>query len=236
MKLNGFVGKGTGKLGSSVFAVSGGEQIVRQYNPNVSNPNTDAQIEQRAKFKLLSQLAADLRTAIVFPKKGLVSARNQFIAKNIKLANYNYEDVGEETTLEMANVQLTAGSSSFPAVMQVQAAGGSVAFQLASAAPSDISRVVYVYVKPDANKKAKVVEIKVSDAAGVDRNFGVNFGATIDGGIVYAYGVIDKTTDAKNKYNSYVWESDATYAFLGLFLAQNTALYNVTSTSGLSLE
>ena len=54
MKLNGIVGKGTGKLGASVFAISGGEQIVRQYNPVVSNPNTDAQVAQRAKLKLMS--------------------------------------------------------------------------------------------------------------------------------------------------------------------------------------
>ena len=81
MKLNGFVGKGTGKLGSSVFAVSGGEQIVRQYNPNVSNPNTDAQVAQRAKFKLMSQLAAVLAPGLAFKKDSLVSPRNKFIKK-----------------------------------------------------------------------------------------------------------------------------------------------------------
>lgn len=66
MKLNGFVGKGTGKLGASVFVVRGGEQIVRQYTDKVSNPNTRAQVEQRAKFKLLTQLSAIVRDALAY--------------------------------------------------------------------------------------------------------------------------------------------------------------------------
>ena len=76
MKLYGLFGKGSGKLGSSVFAISSGEQIVREYNPVVENPNTPAQVEQRAKFKLLSQLASDLASALAFKKEGLVSTRN----------------------------------------------------------------------------------------------------------------------------------------------------------------
>ena len=89
MKQYGLLGKGTGKLGSSVFAISGGEQIVREYNPKVSNPNTALQIEQRAKFKLMSQLAAAFAPFFGFTKKGLTSARNAFVAKNIPLVEYN---------------------------------------------------------------------------------------------------------------------------------------------------
>lgn len=89
MKLNGIVGKGSGRLGSSVFTVRGGEQIVREYTPNVANPNTDAQQAQRAKFKLLSQMAAITANGLLFPKVGNVSRRNAFMAANMPAVTYS---------------------------------------------------------------------------------------------------------------------------------------------------
>ena len=105
MKLNGFVGKGSGRLGSSVFAVRGGEQIVRQYTPNVANPNTEAQKAQRAKFKLLSQLAAITADGLLFPKVGNVSRRNAFVSANMPAVTY----VGDVATLAVGSVKLGIG-------------------------------------------------------------------------------------------------------------------------------
>lgn len=83
MKLNGMAGKGTGKLGSMVYANVRGTQIVRQYNPVVFNPNTNKQIMQRSKFSLLTKLAASLNDALVFQGRGaMVSNRNAFIKEN----------------------------------------------------------------------------------------------------------------------------------------------------------
>lgn len=104
MKQYGLLGKGTGKLGSSVFAISGGEQIVREYNPKVSNPNTQLQVEQRAKFKLMSQLAAAFAPFFGFTKKGLISARNAFVAKNIHLVEY---DTTNGATVNLDEIALT---------------------------------------------------------------------------------------------------------------------------------
>lgn len=110
MKQYGLLGKGTGKLGSSVFAISGGEQIVREYNPKVSNPNTQLQIEQRAKFKLMSQLASLFAPVLGFSKQGLKSARNQFVKKNIKHAEISGTDMA---TIDMLAIELT--NSAVPA-------------------------------------------------------------------------------------------------------------------------
>lgn len=120
MKLYGIFGKGSGKVGSSVFAISGGEQIVREYNPVVSNPNTDAQQKVRARFKLLSQLAASLASVLAFEKKGLVSKRNQFISKNFsatstegKVAKIDLESIlisnGAKPSFTLANTGDTTG-------------------------------------------------------------------------------------------------------------------------------
>lgn len=112
MKLVGITGTGTGKLGSSVFAVNSGVQIVRQYQPVVSNPSTEAQVEQRAKLKLASQLARDLKKSIAIPKDGLVTSRNKFMSRNFPLISY------ANNTAEVAidSIQLTDSSLSFPAV------------------------------------------------------------------------------------------------------------------------
>ena len=105
MKLNGIVGKGSGRLGSSVFTVRGGEQIVRQYTPNVANPNTDAQKGQRARFKLLSQLAAITSAGLLFPKVGNVSRRNAFMSANMPAVTY----AGGEAILAVGDVKLGNG-------------------------------------------------------------------------------------------------------------------------------
>lgn len=106
MKLTGILGKGSGKLGSSVFAISGGEQIVREYNPRVSNPKTDAQVEQRAKFKLISQLAATFAGCLGYKKDGLVSARNQFVSDNIKAATY----ADDKAKILLEKISLSGGA------------------------------------------------------------------------------------------------------------------------------
>lgn len=83
MKLQGMAGKGTGKLGSMVYATVRGAQIVRQYNPVVFNPNTEKQVKQRAKFALLAKLATSMNDALVFQGRGaMVSNRNAFIKEN----------------------------------------------------------------------------------------------------------------------------------------------------------
>ena len=81
-KVTSLYGKTMGKIGSIVFSTSGGYTIAREYNPHVSNPNTTAQVNQRARMKLMSQLSAALSPVIAMTKEGLVSKRNKFTKKN----------------------------------------------------------------------------------------------------------------------------------------------------------
>ena len=115
MKLNGLVGKGTGKLGASVFAVRKGVQIVREYNDKVGNPNTRPQVVQRAKFKLLTQLAA------IIGNKGMLynvvnpgaSMRNIFLKKNMSAVEVL--PGANVATLKIDELTLTDGSFLFSA-------------------------------------------------------------------------------------------------------------------------
>lgn len=115
MKLTGITGTGTGKLGSSVFAVNSGVQIVRQYQPVVANPSTPSQVEQRAKLKLASQLARDLKLSIAIPRQGLVTSRNAFMSKNFPQISFE----NETASVNLAGIQLTDSNTSFGSITSV---------------------------------------------------------------------------------------------------------------------
>lgn len=103
-------GKTMGKIGSIVFSTSGGKTIAREYNPHVANPNTMAQVNQRARMKLMSQLSASLAPVIAIRKEGLTSARNKFVQKNFG-ASYASEGVAQ---ISYENVQITSGNAGLP--------------------------------------------------------------------------------------------------------------------------
>ena len=57
MKIYSLDGKGSGKVGGSVYYVNRGVQVRREYTAAVTNPSTDAQVGQRSRFKLASQVS-----------------------------------------------------------------------------------------------------------------------------------------------------------------------------------
>lgn len=195
MKQYGFVGKGTGKLGASVFAISGGEQIVRQYNPVVSNPNTEAQIAQRAKLKLMSQIGAALAPALGFKKMGLVSARNQFVSKNIGLCTYE----NKEATVNLIGIDLTGSARPLPALSYT--ADGTA--QLVSAAGASVKSVIYVSVLPNSDNKLEIEKMEIVTEAGQDGTFPVQLGQITTSHIIYAYGLSETTSGTDAVYGDY---------------------------------
>lgn len=206
MKLNGFVGKGTGKLGSSVFAVSGGEQIVRQYNPNVSNPSTDAQVEQRAKLKLMSQLAADMAQSIGFQKKGLVSPRNQFVSANIGKCTY----AEGEAKISLAGIDLTPGSL----VMPFPQFGAESAIELVGAAPESVSAVVYALYDVLEGYRLNLAEQKIVSVAGDGRTFPTTMENIRNTQICYVYGITNAAGAGQVDYEDYEVVSAGNFATL----------------------
>lgn len=199
MKQYGFVGKGTGKLGASVFAISGGEQIVRQYNPVVTNPNTEAQIAQRAKLKLMSQLAAVLAPALGFAKMGLVSARNQFVSKNIGLATY----ANDQARVKLLELQLTPSNVSFPD-LSATGATDTISVSLAAAASGDIKRVTYFVCRQTGNDQLEYVASKIVTEAGAGNTFPTTFSVGEGLFVVYAYGIKDNSVNATIRYEDYI--------------------------------
>lgn len=208
-------GKTTGKVGGLVYATSGGEQIVREYNPNVANPSTTAQVNQRARMKLMSQLSAALSPVIAMTKDGLTSKRNKFVAKNFD-ASYALNGTAQIT---YENVQLTEGSTGLPQLIASAynpEIGGALAY-LGSAPSANISRVVYcVFAKSQENRLeylfSKIVTQRNSEGSNT-----IFFPCDIDelpvtetGGtwtfageyVIYAYGMSDTSERATARYGN----------------------------------
>lgn len=199
MKLNGFVGTGSGKLGASVFSVNSGAQIVRQYQPVVANPSTAAQVDQRARLKLMSQVAAAMAPVIAIPKAGLVSARNQFISKNMDSCIAT--DGVAQVTYE--NLQLTAGNLGFPSISATRAEGtGVISVNLSSAPSGDISRVVYIMYRKTQGQ-LEYVASRIVRERGESNNFPTTFPASSGDVVLYAYGMKDSNAAATAKYENY---------------------------------
>lgn len=61
------LGQWRGRTGGQVYRVNHGQQIVSAYQPKVSNPRTDNQQRQRAKFNLMTKLNAITPTILLRP-------------------------------------------------------------------------------------------------------------------------------------------------------------------------
>lgn len=235
MKLKGIFGKGSGKLGSSVFAISGGEQIVREYNPNVSNPNTDAQVGQRSKFKLMSQLAATMGLVIVIPKKGMISARNQFVSKNIGFAEFN----NDTAQVKYEKLQLTNGTTAMEAVVASSVQGTSIEVNLEYGMEGAVDRVVYALFKKTTDDKLQYVASVVATTAGADGKFAATLPVPANGpdgqAVIYAYGMKDNSTGAKARYDNYEVRSGEDIATLIATRNLKASDYTFTATVGCTI-
>lgn len=230
MKLSGILGTGSGKLGSSVFSVSGGEQIVRQYQPQVSNPSTAAQVEQRSKLKLLSQLGAALQPAIAIRKQGLVSARNRFSSVNFQ---FTYSD-NNIANIELGDIQLT--DANFPlAGFSVTRTGSNIHFELEESQSETIDEIMVVVLRRTSTESLAVAKQILVTEAGADGLFPTDFESPEGDVVILAYGMRFGDADAKAKYNNMVVGSASRLAQL---ISSNIVPQNavgLTETRGLVL-
>lgn len=204
-KVTSLYGKTTGKIGSIVFSTSGGETIAREYNPHVANPNTQAQVDQRARMKLMSQLSAALSPVLVMQKEGLVSRRNKFVSKNFD-ACYA---LNGEAQITYENVQITEGNNALPAIQ----ANGSIDGEtgeyrtlggLISEPAANISRVVYCFFRKTAEGKLEYVSsLIVNDRDALNQHFGF-IGPWENGKeyVIFAYGMSDTSERATAVYGN----------------------------------
>lgn len=196
-------GKISGKLGAVVFSSSGGETISREYNPHVANPSTQAQVDQRARMKLMSQLSAALSPVLAITKDGLVSKRNKFTKLNFP-ASYALNGVAQIT---YENVQLTEGNTALPAISAMGTVDSNkltidAAFEQAPTAT--IKRVVYcLFRKSNEGKLEYVLSQIVSERTqtGSQAFFNIVFqNLPVAEYVLFAYGMSDTSERATAHY------------------------------------
>lgn len=198
MKLNGLLGTGSGKLGTSVFTTVKGTQIVRQHQPVVTNPSTKLQVAQRSRFKLVSQIAASMADVIAIPRIGLTSSRNLFIKKNMPAVIGNVE--GAYVSYE--KLQLTNGTAALPGIV-ANRTSGKLALELESNSSGIVNRVIYcIFKKSSDNQLALVHSAVVSDTNG-DGFFSLDITDIAGDLAIYAYGMKDTSASASATFGNY---------------------------------
>lgn len=217
MKIQGLIGSGSGKLGNTVFRTSGGVQVVAQYQPNVANPSTTAQVNQRAKLKLLSQVAAALSPAIVIPKEGNVSSRNIFIKRNFKQASAS----SGVAQLSYENLQLTNGNAGLPNIVASRNGSTAINVSLNGDATAAVDRVVYVEYRKSDENHLQYVDSQIISVGGESGNFPAVLPYVAQDAVIFAYGMKAMDDKAKAVYDDYQAES-------GLDIARLVMRRNIT--------
>lgn len=194
-KISGINGVVIGKVGNAVYASVKGSNIVRQYNPNVTNPQTDAQIAQRAKFKLINQVAASVAPFIAIKSEGLAGARNLFVSVNSGLVTYQAGDAYIALP-DMQFTKSTIGLCSFSATR----ADGIVSFKLAQDMHTSLDAVAYLVLSIPSTQEIIPYSSVVTSEAGTDGDFSASCADPTGDIVVFAYGMRFNSKGAYNKF------------------------------------
>lgn len=230
MKLNGFL-TGSGKIGSIVVSKVNGQTIAREYNPNVSNPSTQAQVNQRARLKIAAQLAAVMSPNIAIARVGALSGRNAFIKKAM---NFIYASNGQ-AIVSYENLQLTDGSISLPAISLDRSSNAAIAVELAESAIASVDRMVYVGYKVTTERQLQYIGSTVVLAGGNEGKFPGTLPYTDAQVVVYAYGLKDVNASASALYGNYSITNGEDVAKLLGNRSVSAGNFQATATRGTSL-
>lgn len=141
MKSTGLFGKNSGRVGGVVYSNYRGEQIVRAYQPKVSNPSSQKQVEQRQKFKLVSQVGASLGREIALsyrPDRSVETPRNAWLKSTIKKVTYEKG----EASLSVDDIVLT--NSRELGLSEIQAMPGAVTGKVINFSEGAVVRIVQI--------------------------------------------------------------------------------------------
>lgn len=215
----------TGKVAGSVFSVRYGEVIERAYNPIVANPNTEGQIESRAKMKMMSQLAAVFGGTIAIRRVGGASPRNLFVKANYPAATF----ADGVASVNMEAIQLTSGVLAIPSLTLERSNDGVMARLQGNV--SSLDYVVYITMIRSDDNKLRLFNSKVVSEAGVDGAFQTAISTSQLGGydlLVYAYGVRLNNEATRVRFESIVL--DSAEAIVRLATQSTTSETDVTFT------
>ena len=232
-KMYGINGVITGKLGAAVYAVRNGEQISRQYQPVVANPSTPAQLEARAKLKLLSQMSAVMAPVIAIPRRGAMSSRNLFLKRNYSLATYS----ANQADVTLQSVQLTESVVALGAFQSVRRDAEKIVASLnPSSVEGAINRVVYALFAKMSDNSLEFAGSTVVSAPGVANTWEATLPLRNEEVVIYAYGIRDNTEAAKAKFGNLEAETAESVAKLLVSSVLTSSDVTLTKTIGTTIN
>lgn len=236
-RIFGISGRITGRKGDAVFSVRKGEQIVRQYNPMVLNPNTEKQTVQRSKMKLSSQLGAIFANIIAIPSEGARTPRNIFTKTNFGLITRDTTQEGIVVVADLPKLQLTkSGRAMCPIVAGIPFSNGNLVVSLTQDCTEEYDRVVYSLVAVQADGTMRVIASEVEEEAGVYGRFHHEFANPNGDVLVYAYGIKDLSSKAHTIFDNTEYQSGDGVATLISSRTVSAADAQVSMTAGLLLK
>lgn len=199
-RLQGISGGLSGKTGSYTFRQSRGQTIVSQYQPVVKNPNSEGQQAQRAKFKLMSQLAMVMAPGFGTmgvtkrPGKQAPTQRNAFVQLNMHLVEVESQaDNSVVAKIPMDQVQLTSSMRPAGRISLSSAAVGEIDADFDSI-PAEVATMRVLLIRyPSLNgnrlaQLAQIVDVPVEDGAASHTFTGL--GTTGEQVTILAFGMI----------------------------------------------
>lgn len=221
----------TGKLADVVMSVRNGEQIARKYQPVVFNPSTPAQVAQRAKLKLLSQLSAVMAPVIAMRRQGSVSARNLFTKVNFGATSFE----NDQAQVTLTGINLTAGILGLRDLV-VNRTGNTATVSIAPGSNPGLNRVVYISFRKQPDGTLRLMDSAVVTEAGADYTYSAELGLESASAsvVIYAYGVRDNNENASVTFGNLQTLSAETVAKI---ITQRTLTENdVTLTETVAIE
>ena len=190
--------RGSGRLGSVVYAQVAGECVTREYRNSITNPNTEGQQTQRSKFKLMSQLGAAMAPYIAIRKEGLKSARNIFTSLNMPNATMS----DGTASINLNRVQLTKSGIAMADFTADRSSGTKIAVALAESVAAGLDGVVYSAFTKEQDGTLRAFASVVINTPGSPEQFAGELPYTAKSVVIYAYGYRLNSAAAKAMYGN----------------------------------
>lgn len=230
MKVRGYL-KGKGKLGNIVCSTIAGETIARDYNPEVSNPNSESQVEQRAKFKLMSQLGSIMAPVIAIPKVKNQSSRNLFVRKNMGATVFD----GVQAAINLNRVQLTNGNSNIETFGCDRTSHETCSCYYSGMDLVGMAGIVYcLFTKDDAGNLSLFDSAVVTENT-EDGNWGADLKYTDAEIVLYAYALIGDGEKVKAAFGNLEAKTAESMAKLLVSSSVDASTIKTTKTKGFTM-
>lgn len=220
-----------GKLAGSSISASPNGTIIREI-VKPSNPNTEGQVNQRGRFKLLAQLASNCANIIAIPRDGGKTPRNQFVSLNSPFVMAN----NGQAQITLDNVQLTKSNIGLPELSVFRATGtNAINVALASDQSAQQTRVCYIVVKKNSEGSLEQIDSKIVSDAGENGTFPATLKGAAGNIVVWAYGMKDLNASATAKYGNMQVSSADDLAKLMVTRQLSSSDYRFSKTRGVTL-